>query len=222
MTNELVDIKSNIVSSILDLKKIIISFKNLHLQFNPYIRRKVLSCSPESAEIFFNEIEDKIEQIATLLPKKSASTWNDNIDLTDYDLPAIEQSVWQYAIEVQRWLDGLQVRLDQWAEQHADWLATVESTRRALKAKLPPAQHLSERDSDLLTQRRASLLDMLQCDLTPTLNALQNFKQQAQALQVRLKSLNSEPNSLALLAQSEQIERPDIFIVCRTYCTFMH
>lgn len=250
MTDELIDIKKNILSTTAELNKFInllqnneviknnikevnevngvkgimgaavaLAFGSLESIHPEYILNRLIKDLKNKAEqisslqkqyfMMHTEKSGELEtQIAALLPKKIASSWNDNIDLSDYDLPVIEQSVWQYAIVVQRWLDDLKVRLDQWAEQHADWLATAESIRCALKAKLPPMQYLSESDSILLIQRRASLLDTLQCDLTPTLNALQNFKQQAQALQVRLKSLNSEPNSLALLAQSEQIERP--------------
>lgn len=65
------------------------------------------------------------------------SDFDYRLDLNNYDLSAIQNSVWQYSQASQQWIDNLLNRIDEWENEHLGLVKNTVELNQELEKKLP-------------------------------------------------------------------------------------
>ncbi|MBK7300093.1 MAG: hypothetical protein IPI79_06720 [Moraxellaceae bacterium] len=168
-----------------------------------------------------------LEQQIAQLPKPEVKTqFTSDFDYTqplrNYNVTAVNQSVWQYTLNAQRWINYLLTQLDDWSRENQALLDCAQKINTNLTQKLPLGKGLSDTEKAILQNRRQDLQARLNFNLEPLRAALISFGQQATTLEKDLHTLNGQADSLSRLAQVAQQPRPPFELLAEhtaTLCT---
>lgn len=184
--------------------------------FDAVMRRKELQAQLVSLE----------QQIAQLPKPEPKTQFTSDFDYTqplhDYNVTAANQSVWQYTLNAQRWINYLLTQLDDWSRENQALLDCAQKINNNLTQKLPLGKGLSDNEKAILQNRRQDLQARLNFNLEPLRAALMSFGQQATTLEKDLHTLNSQADSLSRLVQVAQQPRPPFELLAEhtaTLCT---
>lgn len=164
----------------------------------------------------------EIEQQLAELPEP-AQTWlsadfNYRPVLAQYPLTEIAQSVWQYSLSAQHWLNTLLEQLDEWESEHSDVITTAQSINAVFAEKLQLSSQLNEQECAVLNEQHQYLKQKLNFSLTPTKQKLITLLEQNQQLEQKLE----QTDDLQSLAELEQYSRPSFPLLTEhsaTLCT---
>lgn len=164
----------------------------------------------------------EIEQQLAELPEP-AQTWlsadfNYRPVLAQYPLTEIAQSVWQYSLSAQHWLNTLLEQLDEWESEHSDVITTAQSINAVFAEKLQLSSQLNEQECAVLNEQHQYLKQKLNFSLIPTKQKLIALLEQNQQLEQKLE----QTDDLQSLAELEQYSRPSFPLLAEhsaTLCT---
>lgn len=71
------------------------------------------------------------------------SDFDYRLDLNNYDLSAIQSSVWQYGQASQQWINTLLNRIDEWENQHLNLVKNTVELNQGRDKKLPVSMNVT-------------------------------------------------------------------------------
>ena len=132
------------------------------------------------------------------------SDFDYRLDLNNYDLSAIQSSVWQYGQASQQWINTLLNRIDEWENQHLNLVKNTVELNQELDKKLPVSMNVTAEEKQLLESQLQQLKKRLDIGLTPLRSNLINLFSESQQISLNLE----QTNTLVGLAKIEQQLRP--------------
>lgn len=132
------------------------------------------------------------------------SDFDYRLDLNNYDLSAIQNSVWQYSQASQQWINTLLNRIDEWENQHLNLVKNTVELNQELDKKLPVSMNVTAEEKQLLESQLQQLKKRLDLGLTPLRSNLINLFSESQQISLNLE----QTNTLVGLAKIEQQLRP--------------
>ena len=139
-------------------------------------------------------------------------------DIKNYKTDEINRSIWQYSISIQKWLNSLLVKIDEWENSNLNLVKTASELKQELAKKLAVSINISESEQVLLESQLQQLKTRLDIGLTPLRSNLMNLLSEAQQISANLE----KTNTLTGLAQIEQQVRPSFSLLTEhsaTLCT---
>ena len=130
-------------------------------------------------------------------------------ELEKYNLTEINNSVLQYSVSAQQWLNHLLAQIDHYENSHQHLLAHAAEINKTLTNKLPSSLKLEEKEQEILTTRHSFLQQHLNFSLESLKLALVEFLQQNKQTEITLKN----PSSLTALAELEKQTRPSFTFI---------
>ncbi len=165
------------------------------------------------------ELESKFAELPESAPLNVfTSDFNYRLDLNNYDLSAIQSSVWQYSLASQQWVSNLLNRIDEWENEHLDLVKNTIELNQELDKKLPVSINVTAEEKQLLEAQLQQLKKRLDLGLTPLRSNLINLLSESQQISLNLE----QTNTLLGLAQLEQQMRPSFELLAEhtaTLCT---
>ena len=146
------------------------------------------------------------------------SDFDYRLDLNNYDLSAIQNSVWQYSQASQQWIDNLLNRIDEWENEHLGLVKNTVELNQELEKKLPVSINVTAEEKLLLEAQLQHLKKRLDLGLTLLRSNLINLLSESQQISSNLE----QTNTLFGLAQLEQQARPSFELLAEhtaTLCT---
>lgn len=130
-------------------------------------------------------------------------------ELEKYNLTEINNSVLQYSVSAQQWLNHLLAQIDHYENSHQHLLAHAAEINKTLTNKLPSSLKLEEKEQQILTTRHGFLQQHLNFSLESLKLALIEFLQQNKQTEITLKN----SSSLTALAELEKQTRPSFTLL---------
>ena len=156
------------------------------------------------------ELEQELTQLPEPEPENFfTSDFDYQIELKNYNLPQIKQSVWQYSLACQTWLNHLLAQIDDWENRHQDLVKKAVALNNILNQKQPSSTQLSEAENTLLNTRHQDLKASLNFSLEPLRAVLLELLQEPCDLEKTLQ----HTTSLKTLAEIENTTRPSFELV---------
>ena len=207
--------------------------------FEPFLKRKEIKKEHLFAELKFESEEDFQERLVepkkqcdeynrifeayyqrlqlqkqlAELPESEPNTFTPNFnhrqELEKYNLTEINNSVLQYSVSAQQWLNHLLAQIDHYENSHQHLLAHAAEINKTLTNKLPSSLKLEEKEQEILTTRHSFLQQHLNFSLESLKLALVEFLQQNKQTEITLKN----PSSLTALAELEKQTRPSFTLL---------
>lgn len=165
------------------------------------------------------ELESKFAELPESEPVNVfTSDFDYRLDLNNYDLSAIQNSVWQYSQASQQWIDNLLNRIDEWENEHLGLVKNTVELNQELEKKLPVSINVTAEEKLLLEAQLQHLKKRLDLGLTLLRSNLINLLSESQQISSNLE----QTNTLFGLAQLEQQARPSFELLAEhtaTLCT---
>lgn len=165
------------------------------------------------------ELESKFAELPGPEPVNVfTSDFDYRLDLNNYDLSAIQNSVWQYSQASHQWIDNLLNRIDEWENEHLGLVKNTVELNQELEKKLPVSINVTAEEKLLLEAQLQHLKKRLDLGLTPLRSNLINLLSESQQISSNLE----QTNTLFGLAQIEQQARPSFELLAEhtaTLCT---
>lgn len=150
-------------------------------------------------------LESQIAELPESAPiNVFTSDYDYRIDLNNYNLSAIQSSVWQYSQASQQWICNLLNNLDVWENEHLDLVKNTVELNQELDKKLPVSINVTTEEKQLLESQLQQIKKRLDLGLTPLRSNLINLFSESQQISSNLE----QTNTLFGLAQLEQQVRP--------------
>ncbi|MDV2484716.1 hypothetical protein [Acinetobacter towneri] len=150
-------------------------------------------------------LESQIAELPESAPiNVFTSDYDYRIDLNNYNLSAIQSSVWQYSQASQQWICNLLNNLDVWENEHLDLVKNTVELNQELDKKLPVSINVTTEEKQLLESQLQQIKKRLDLGLTPLRSNLINLLSESQQISSNLE----QTNTLFGLAQLEQQVRP--------------
>ena len=150
-------------------------------------------------------LESQIAELPESAPiNVFTSDYDYRIDLNNYNLSAIQSSVWQYSQASQQWICNLLNNLDLWENEHLDLVKNTVELNQELDKKLPVSINVTTEEKQLLESQLQQIKKRLDLGLTPLRSNLINLFSESQQISSNLE----QTNTLFGLAQLEQQVRP--------------
>ncbi|WP_249449790.1 hypothetical protein [Acinetobacter sp. AR2-3] len=164
-------------------------------------------------------LESQIAELPESAPiNVFTSDYDYRIDLNNYNLSAIQSSVWQYSQASQQWICNLLNNLDLWENEHLDLVKNTVELNQELDKKLPVSINVTTEEKQLLESQLQQIKKRLDLGLTPLRSNLINLLSESQQISSNLE----QTNTLFGLAQLEQQARPSFELLAEhtaTLCT---
>ena len=164
-------------------------------------------------------LESQIAELPESAPiNVFTSDYDYRIDLNNYNLSAIQSSVWQYSQASQQWICNLLNNLDLWENEHLDLVKNTVELNQELDKKLPVSINVTTEEKQLLESQLQQIKKRLDLGLTLLRSNLINLLSESQQISSNLE----QTNTLFGLAQLEQQARPSFELLAEhtaTLCT---
>lgn len=157
---------------------------------------------------------DDLSNMSTLIN----SSYDFRSDLQSYNINEINQSIWQYSITAQKWINDILYKIDEWENENRDLVKTTLELKQELDKKLPISINVSAEEKQLLELQFQNLKKRLDIGLTSLRSNLINLLSESQQIALNLE----QTNTLTGLAQIEQQLRPSFTLLAEhsaTLCT---
>ena len=155
------------------------------------------------------QLQKQLAELPESEPNTFTPNFNHRQELEKYNLTEINNSVLQYSVSAQQWLNHLLAQIDHYENSHQHLLAHAAEINKNLTNKLPSSLKLEEKEQEILTTRHSFLQQHLNFSLESLKLALVEFLQQNKQTEITLKN----PSSLTALAELEKQTRPSFTLL---------
>lgn len=132
------------------------------------------------------------------------SHYDYRVDLNEYSLIEIKDSIWKYSQASQQWISNLLNRIDEWENEHLDLVKNTVELNQELEKKLPVSINVTAEEKQLLEGLLQHLKKRLDLGFMPLRSNLINLLSESQQISSKLE----QANTLIGLAQLEKQARP--------------
>ncbi len=158
-----------------------------------------------------NEMAELDKQIDTIRQAEEANNAHQNKSgieiaklLAAYQIPAVDQSLIQYAAAVKSVVDTILSQLDEYEASQAEIISTLTQISLLLAKKYVSSAALTEEENALFQERQETLHHRLSLGLDDVQNQLLSAKSQAAAIEKRIDAINHGDNFIWELGELEE------------------
>lgn len=171
----------------------------------PKLMEELQAIQAEMAPLL--EEQKRLEAEAAKEKETLSSTFDYQFLLEKYNMEQIGSSMIQYYEAVQRWIDELLQKLDDYETQKESVILDFNTISLKLSKKYENNSNLTEQENALLESRQAFFKKNLSLGMNTVKSKLLAVKKQADDLESRIDEINEGQNSIKELAQLEKKDR---------------